>query len=148
MLDDLPVGAEFQPGLLHITIIPWFVLETEESDFIKWYESEFSSFKPFEVEIGERRMFGFKRDVAVSVINHSSGFYELHEMAMNWFRDTGSRWAVRHPHVEHQYVPHIRRRRGTRLEHGKVMRINRLELIRARRQEDEQRFVAAKVHFK
>lgn len=147
LLDDLSVKAEFKPGLLHITVIPWFVLESDEEHLIQSYEAQFSDLKAFGVEVGDVTMFGPKKDIAVNLLRNAEEFQELHWKAMEWFNEISARWAVQHPHVEQQYIPHIRKREGNQLIEGKIFNINRLELVRARRQEDENRTVAAKVRF-
>jgi hypothetical protein len=55
------------------------------------------------------------------------------------------RWAVKRPHVDDQYVPHIRRRRSIKLPESGVILLKSLSLIKAHRQEDNIREVAAKV---
>src|SRR3954467_6712065 len=63
LLEDLPVDATFHPGLLHITLIPWFVSELEDRAVIDAFKEKFGGQKKFEVKLGEEAKFGPKRNV-------------------------------------------------------------------------------------
>ncbi len=144
LLDDLPIGATFKPSALHITILPWFALETTEAPFLEWFYKHFDAVKAFEASVGQQRLFGPKKDVPVNLIEPTAGFLELHQIALSWFGAVGARWAERDPYVGQDYVPHVAQRRGFVLEVGQKLPINSLTLVKARRREDQQRHVAAK----
>lgn len=147
LLADLPVGATFQPGILHVTIIPWFVVEIDGAELRESFNKTFGQFQAFDARVGERTMFGPDRDVPVNLIQEAPEIRRLHELALGWFGQVGGRWAVKHPHVSEQYVPHIRRRRGSDLTQGTRLRLDCLTLVKALRGEDGQRSVAGKVCF-
>ncbi len=144
MLDDLPIGATFDPSALHITILPWFALETAEEPFLEWFYKHFDAVNSFEAQVGEQRMFGPKKDVPVNLIEPAEQFLELHQIALSWFGALGAHWAERDPYVGDDYTPHVAQRRGFVLEEGQRLPINSLTLIKARRREDQIRHVAAK----
>jgi len=147
LLDDLPVGAQFKPSVLHISILPWFALETDEEPFIKWFYDHFDQIQVFEATVGEQRMFGPKKDVPVNIIDPAAKFLELHNLALSWFGKVGARWAERDPYVGKDYVPHIAQRRGFVLNVGEKLPISSLTLFKASRHEDHIRTVAAKALF-
>jgi 2'-5' RNA ligase len=147
LLEDLPVNSPFQPEALHINIIPWFVLEANEAEMIKNFYSKFANIKSFKLKLGGIAMFGPKKDVAVNLAEATPQIMNLHTLALNWFEAIGARWAVKNPHVGSDYVPHVRRRQGTKLQQGDVVSINSLCLIRATRREDNIRSVVAKAEF-
>lgn len=148
LLDDLPVGAEFKPSALHISILPWFALETEEGPFLNWFYKHFDSFESFDATADRRAMFGPKKDVPVSIMEPESKFMELHKMALSWFGAVGARWAEHDPYVGDDYIPHIAQRRGYVLDEGEKLHIGSLTLFKALRQEDHVRAVAARAVFR
>lgn len=143
--DDLNPGDQFKPGLLHITIITWFVVDIEETILLESFEKKFNKQKAFDIKIGARTDFGPKNEVSVNLIKPSDAIINLHKLSMNWFETIGARWAVKNPHAGNDYTPHIRRRQGTKLADGQMVKIDSLCLIKARRREDSIRAVAAKV---
>ncbi len=146
MLDEMPAGTVFKPGLLHITLLTWFVLEMEENKLVKSFTDEFIRQQPFDVKTGKKTSLGPKEDIPVNLLT-GSGIRQLHAKSLEWFERIGARWAVKDPHAGDQYLPHIRRRPGTHLKEGTLLHINSLSLIRATRQEDGRREVAARVIF-
>lgn len=145
-LEEFPTGYSFKPGLLHITVIPWFVIDGEEQELVDSFHKFFAKAKSFDVRVGLRTQLGSKKDVYVNLVG-APQLTAIHQIALNWFEQTGARWAVKLPHVAKEYKPHIRRRQVTRLASGKSLRIKSLALVRARRQEDNVREIAAKVKF-
>ncbi len=148
LLDDLPVGAKFKPSALHITILPWFALETAEEPFIDWFCRHFDQIQAFDAVVSEPRMFGPKKDVPVSLIEPKEKFLKLHQLALSWFGELGARWAERDPFVGDDYKPHVAQRRGFVLTEGETLHIDSLSLFRALRREDHIRTVMAKAIFK
>ncbi len=147
LLDDLPVGAKFKPSALHITILPWFALETEEKPFINWFYKQFDQMRAFEAVVSEPRMFGPKKDVPVNLIEPKDKFLKLHELALSWFGKLGARWAERDPFVGDDYKPHVAQRSGFILQEGQTLPITSISLFKALRREDDVRIVAAKAEF-
>jgi 2'-5' RNA ligase len=148
LLEDLPVEATFHPGLLHITLIPWFVTDLDDQTVIDSFKQRFSGEKRFSVTLGEQAKFGPKRNVGVTLIEQSFSLVRLHQRSLRFMEEVEGRWAVKRPHVDDQYIPHIRRRRGTRLPAAGQINLTAFSLISARRQEDNIRQLAAKVGLK
>lgn len=144
LLDDLPLGASFEPSALHVTILPWFALETAEASFLEWFYRHFNAPPAFEATIGPKQYFGPKKDVPVNLVTPATEFLQLHKMALGWFGEVGARWAERDPYVGDDYVPHVTQRRGFVLKIGQKLSINTLTLVKASRREDQVRHVAAK----
>lgn len=147
MLDDLEIGGEFESSARHITILQWFALETEEGPFLNWFYDHFKDLKAFDATAGERKMFGPRQDVPVTILGPKERFMALHKLALSWFGDVGARWAERDPYVGDDYVPHIAQRQGFNIEEGQMIHIGSLILFKAKRHEDHIRKVAAKVLF-
>jgi 2'-5' RNA ligase len=148
LLEDLPVDATFHPGLLHITVIPWFVSDLEDQDVINAFKKAFEGTKKFEVKLGEGAKFGPKRNVGVTLIEISFSLDRLHHQTLRFFEKIQGRWAVKRPHIDDQYIAHVRRRRGTKLPKAGTIQLTTLSLIKAQRLEDNIRQVAAKVELK
>jgi hypothetical protein len=148
LLDDLVVGAQFKPSALHITILPWFALETEEGPFLNWFYEHFDQMAAFEATSAQRAMFGPKKDVPVSILEPAAEFMKLHVLALSWFGAVGARWAEKDPYVGDDYIPHVAQRRGYVLAEGQKLPINSVSLFKASRQEDQVRLVAAKAMFR
>lgn len=144
LLRDLAVGEKFKPSELHITILPWFALETDEHEFINWFDRHFDKIDAFDAIVGEQRMFGPKHDVPVSLLEPKDKFLQLHELALSWFGALGARWAEKDPYVGDDYVPHVAQRHGIVLRQGETLKINNITLFKAHRREDQIRIVTAK----
>lgn len=148
LLEDITIGAKFQPSVLHISILPWFALEADEELFTTWFYEHFDNMLAFEATVGSRQIFGPKQDVPVNIVEPQSEFLKLHELALSWFGKVGARWAERDPYVGVDFIPHIAQRQGFVLEEGQKLKINSLTLFKANRHEDHIRIVAAKAHLK
>jgi len=147
MLDDLDIGDKFEHTALHISILPWFALETDELPFLNWFYKHFKQLKAFDATANERKMFGPKQDVPVTILEPKEKFMELHMLALSWFGEVGARWAERDPYVGDDYIAHIAQRQGYKIGQGQQVHINSLILFKASRHEDHIRQVAAKVLF-
>ncbi len=147
LLDDLAVGDKFKPSALHITILPWFALETDERPFLKWFYKHFGNLPAFDAVADRRSMFGPKKDVPVSILEPEAKFMDLHKIALSWFGAVRARWAEKDPYVGSDFVPHIAQRRGFVIAENQVLHIGSLSLFKASRQEDQTRVVAAKAIF-
>jgi 2'-5' RNA ligase len=144
-LEDLDVGQLFGPGLLHVTVLPWFVSDLTEAELIDSFNSEFNTIKKFEIKISEIAHFGPDHAVTVNLVEPEPNIMQLHQQALAWFERIRHRWAVARPHVNEDYRPHIRRRPGSELNQDEIININYLYLIAADRFENNIRRVAAKL---
>lgn len=147
MLDDFEVGDRFKPSALHITVLPWFALETAELPFLNWFYKHFKEVQAFEATADRRAIFGPYHDVPVSIMEPADKFMELHKIALSWFGAVGARWAEKDPYVGDDYVPHVAQRRGYVLEDGYKLHVGSVTLYKADRREDQVRHVAAKAIF-
>ncbi len=147
LLDDLPIGAKFKPSALHITILPWFALETDEGPFLTWFYDHFDRVPAFNATVGERKLFGPQKDVPVNLMEPERKFMQLHMLALGWFGKVGARWAEKDPYVGDDYVPHVAQRRGFVLKEDQTLPITSLTLFKTARREDHIRAVAAKAIF-
>ena len=142
---DLAVGQTFKPDGLHLTIITWFVTEHSDEEVIKSFEASFSSVHKFEVVVGKKDVFANKRKISINPIEPSQDLKSLHAKALQWFGEIEARWAVKSPHVDTEFVPHIRRRVGHNVSEGERVMVSSLSLVRAFRRGDDLRTVASKV---
>lgn len=147
LLDDLPVGAHFTPHRLHITIVPWFVVDGEENHLLKSFYSSFANQPTFEVKLDKQAMFGPDHDVPVVLVEPHLQIDALHAKALDLLEAVAARWAVSHPHSGPDFKAHIRKRPEIPLKIGQVYKISSLSLIRASRRGDEDREVVAKTEF-
>ena len=148
LLEDVAVGERFSSSTLHITILPWFALETDEQPFIDWFYKHFDEVQAFEATADRRAMFGPHKDVPVTILEPAAEFMKLHMLALSWFGSVGARWAERNPYVGDDYIPHIAQHYGYVLEPGQKLAINQISLFKADRQLDRIRVVAAKAEFR
>ena len=148
LLHDLPVGAKFKPSELHITVLPWFALETDEQPFIDWFYRNFDQCQAFDATVDTPMMFGPKKDVPVNLIEPKDKFLQLHKLALSWFGELGARWAEKDPYVGDDYKPHVAQRHGLVLEEGQNLHIGAITLFKALRREDHTRTVVAKAQLK
>ncbi len=148
LFEDLSIGAKFKPSILHINILPWFALETDEKSFTRWFYNHFDNCAAFEATVGEQKMFGPAADVPVHLIEPQAKFQRLHELALSWFGDLGARWAERDPYVGHDYKAHTAERYGIILKPGQKFLIDSVTLVKAKRHDDFIRIVEAKAGLK
>ena len=148
LLNDFPLEAKFKPSELHITVLPWFALETEEGPFLNWFYEHFGDLPAFQAAADRQAMFGPYKDVPVSILTPQDKFMELHRVALSWFGAVGARWAERDPYVGDDYIPHIAQRHGFVIAQGQTLPISSVTLFKARRREDQTRIVAAKALLK
>lgn len=144
-VEDMPVGETFRSGALHLTILTWLVSARTESQLIESFMADFNDFEAFDIAIGPRATLAGRAPVNLVT---SAQLPKLEERALQWFAKNECRWAVKNPYAGAEFKPHIRRRAGSKLAEGQVLTFNALTLVRARRQEDGQRYVAAKVRFR
>jgi len=142
-LDNLSTGEEFTHGRLHMTLIPWFVSDLPDSEVISSFSNYFDTFRSFDIALGERVIFGGKDRAPVILIKPDEHLTDIHIATLKWFDAVGGRWALKNPHVGADFKPHIRRRPGKRINQAKLT-VKSLTLVKARRQEDWVREVAAK----
>jgi hypothetical protein len=145
LLDDLSIDATFYPGLLHLTIIPWFVSDLPEEEIIKSFQSTFSGLPTVELEVGKQVSFGPENNVAVNLVRDNPNLMNIHKLSLDWFERISARWAVKNPYAGEEYKPHIRRRGGNDLKQGDILNLNFMSLISANRQENNIRKVVARV---
>jgi hypothetical protein len=126
-------------------ILPWFALETDEGPFLTWFYDHFDRIPAFKAVANERKLFGPKKDVPVSIMEPERKFMQLHMLALSWFGKVGARWAEKDPYVGDDYVPHVAQRHGFVLQEGQSLPITSLTLVKAARREDQIRQVAARV---
>lgn len=144
LLDDLAVGANFKPSVLHITILPWFALKTDEALFIKWFYEHFDAIEAFDAIAAHRAVFGPHKDVPVCIVEPQNRFMDLHKIALSWFGAVGARWAERDPYVGNDYIPHIAQRQGYVINESESFHISSVSLFKASRHDDQVRTVVAK----
>jgi 2'-5' RNA ligase len=147
LLKDLQVGDNFKPGVLHLTVIPWFVTELAGGQITEIFSEYFKNQPSFKVQVSKITDFKHKRKIPVNLVKPTSELIALHQKALELFEALGARWAVRVAHAGTDYVPHIRRRPGGRIKEGDELKISSIYLIQAARNEDGQRTVATKVEF-
>ena len=141
----MEVGETFKPGLLHVTIVTWFVSDLDDDELIKSFKKEFAERKAFRLSLGKIIKFGRKKNIPANLIRYSEEIIDLHGQALDWMGRLRGRWAVKNPYMAEDYKPHIRRRPGTKIKEGDDLEIEYLYLISANRTEDNIRTVAAKV---
>jgi len=144
-LDDLQVGSIFEPGRLHLTIIPWFTTSMDDEAVKKAFTPKFARDPKFQLKLSSATQFGPHKDVSVNLVEDSLKFFSLHSQALELFQELGAHWAVKNPYVGHQYRPHIRRRPDSRLRAGQVIDVEYLTLVKARRAEDNIRQVVERI---
>jgi hypothetical protein len=146
LLDELPYGATFHPGLLHLTVVPWFVTDLPYDEVVRMFNQEFQGLSKFEILIGVKVNFGPRKNVPVSLVRINDDLLQIHDRSLHWLDQIEARWAVKNPYVDDQYKPHIRRRQGIKIAEAESIKLNAIYLITANRQEDDIREVAAKVN--
>jgi hypothetical protein len=147
LLDDLPVGAKFQPSKPHLTFINWFVVDIPEDKLIESFYKNFDGRSAFSATIGSDLYLGPRDEVSVIAVEPVPAILELHAEGLNWLEKIEARWAVKNPYNGDEFIPHIRRREDITLKPGDILKVNSLSLIKAIRRPDDGREVAAKVLF-
>jgi 2'-5' RNA ligase len=147
LLKDHKEGVTFKPQEMHLTLIPWFVVNQNNDEVVESFRKEFAGEKVIKLRVGEVHEFKSRRKIPVNLIEASTEVIHLHEKTMNWFDALEARWAVKNPYVGTDYIPHIRRRPGYNLIEGSKLQIDSLSLVSANRRGDDLRTVIARVNF-
>lgn len=146
LLKDVPEGGNFSPEDLHITIVPWFVVEPDvEISLLNSFKNQFSNIKQFKVTVGSEVSLGPREDISVLLVNPEQQTHNLHQKALDWIDFLRARWAVKNPYVAEDYKPHIRQRENISLKPGDELCFNTVYLVRALRRADDFRLVLGKV---
>lgn len=145
LLDDLGVGDKFKPEALHLTVATWFVSDMDDEAIKNAFLSFFCGQHKIDGRVGSKSEFNYKRKIPINLLSPAAEISKLHKLGLEFFGSVDGRWAVKIPHIADDFIPHIRRRPGSYLKEGQVIDINSLCLVRASRQEDGIREVAAKV---
>lgn len=148
LLDDLVEGSGFEPGALHVTLITWFVTDLGEEQVVNSFRKYFKDLKKVELKVNKEVNFGPNRDVPVNLLDENDQLRDMHVRALAWFRSINAWWAVRYSYAGEEFKPHIRRRGNSYFKEGDVITPDSLSLVRANRQEDGIRIVAAKAELK
>lgn len=145
LLDDLKAGQEFSVEALHLTVVPWFVTdEVDNKQLTASFLKNFANLPAFEIVVGPQKEMG-GRGVSVNLVEPCDELLQLHTKALGWLDGLSARWALKNPYVGSDYRPHIRRRDNTVIQEGQHLRLTNLSLVKAARQEDWRRVVAARV---
>jgi len=147
LLKHLDEGATFSPQEIHLTFIPWFVTGADNKQVIDSFSKLFSGEKAFNVSIGKSYEFKNGRKIPVNLVGPSKEILALHKKALELFSSLESRWAVKNPYVDDEFIPHIRRRPGHNLSEGDKLKISSISLVAARRRGDDIRTVLARIDF-
>jgi hypothetical protein len=145
LLDNLGEDKNFPPGVLHLTIIPWFVTDIPEQEVIKAFNSIFLGLPKTDIKIGSLSDFGPNDEVGVRLVEYSPDLFKIHNSALELFNKINGRWAVKNPYVGDDFKPHIRRRSADQIKEGDILYLKSLSLVKANRLEDNIRTIAAKV---
>lgn len=83
-LEELKKGEQFVEWPLHITVVPWFVVEEERSQELDDLLGEIATrHHPIELIVGRLTMFGAHNDIRVNLINPNQALTDLHFDVLN-----------------------------------------------------------------
>lgn len=135
ILEPLPKGSEFVSWPLHITIVPWFGGSGDNA--IKAMRAVVRQTQPFTIGTGSREFFGSKRDKPVRLMRHEDKLHQLHNNLLDSLAGYGLTLNST-VHISAEYRPHVIDKQNQALGEGEELRINRVELIEAGKEQPRQ----------
>lgn len=102
-IEKFDVGDTFEEWPLHVTLVPWFRLETAKEQFIRKLKKELAPIKPFTDTAGEREIFS-KREANVL---DKRKWQTLHEAVLACVYNTAEPAARQFRFVAEAFQPHV-----------------------------------------
>ena len=129
-LDDIPLGAEFDPGdqPLHVTLVPPASTDAELGQLEASLEQVLAGFGPIEAEGGDDDLFGEDRDVEVTLVEDDGSLTRLHLELLRALRPLAVRVGVPE-HLGAGYRPHVTVRDDGRIERGESFELDAVALL-------------------
>lgn len=147
LLEDKNDGDFFEKKILHVSVLPWFGLETDEQWLIESFRKKFANTHSFKAVLGDKRMFGPHHSVEVSMVSADS-FMPIHRRALQWFDEIGAHWDESLVYIGEDYKPHIKHRAGYDFTPSQVFEVDSIVLIKASDDtQDDRRQVLDEVEF-
>ncbi|MBI5161849.1 MAG: 2'-5' RNA ligase family protein [Micrococcales bacterium] len=129
-LDDLPLGAEFEPGEqpVHLTLVPRTSTDAELGQLEAAIESALAAFGPLEIEGGDDELFGPDHDVEVTLVEDDGTLASVHRELLRALRPLGMR-VLAPPFVGAGFRPHVTVRGDERIERGERLTLDAVALL-------------------
>ena len=130
LVENKAVGFEFKDWLLHVTIVPWFRLDSESADITKDLKVKLNSIKPFAVTMGrENVQFGHQKDKIATLVQLPTTLTDIEQTVRSYLRSRES-WIVdettKHPRA---FKPHITNQKNSSMHEGDIFTCDRLLMI-------------------
>lgn len=128
MVEPVQVGYEFKRSEwpLHLTIVPWFTVK-DQNWFTTGLVKVLDHQKPIQLVMGEKEMFGAKRNVPVNIITPNDELSELHEKLLSLVREWGELQGSKF--IEAKYRPHVTHHRGNFLTSGSEWTLDNICIV-------------------
>lgn len=116
---------------LHVTMMPWFTLKGDRTDFEQSVGDAMQYFGPQEIVGGKEDMFGPDHDIRVRLLKNMGRLAGMHDVIMANVKKQEGRFRLESlHHVGDGYVPHATYQGEYGLEHGERAKFDRLQLVR------------------
>lgn len=126
-VNDIPIGTTFTEWPLHVTIVPWFRLDTPSSDLAKQLQKHYIGSKPFQINVLQETQLGYKKRKTVNSIEAA----ELNRLEGQTRRLLHSykTWIVDEADKTRKFHPHITAQKSNRIHEGDIIKCDRLYVI-------------------
>jgi 2'-5' RNA ligase len=123
------VGTSFSKWLLHVTIVPWFRLDTAPEQIAAGLQKALVTIEPFEVTAVGEALFGPRKNRPALVLNEDSPFADI-EAKVRQYLHKKRAWLVDETTKRpRQFRPHVTLQADSKLQVGETFRCSKLYIV-------------------
>ncbi|HSX44388.1 MAG TPA: 2'-5' RNA ligase family protein [Candidatus Saccharimonadales bacterium] len=130
VIGSLPEEKNFIAWPLHITLMPWFILDNQksETEAAILLAELFAKYEPMQLKTSSQALFGPRNTVPVQEINTSPELQRLHNDVLKLLQDKQWDIAAKH-YTGATFRPHITLKKGKQVPH--TLTLDKIHLVKA-----------------
>lgn len=130
-LDDVALETEFDAGELplHVTLLGPSETEADLGQVEAAVDAALAQFAPFEVEGGDEELFGPRRDVEVTLVEHDGDLAAAHLELLAQLRQLDGVRVANPEYVGRGYRPHVTATADERIERGERFELDAIAIL-------------------
>ena len=123
------VGVHFKDWLLHVTIVPWFRLESSSETIAQGLQRAVTTIAPFEARAGDIVKFGPKKNRPARLLELPTPFTEIEQRVRSYLHKKRA-WLVDETTKKpRQFRPHVTVQKAGELDEGQTFRVSSLYIV-------------------
>lgn len=142
LVEPQTVGMQFKTWLLHVTIVPWFRVDSASGVVAEGLSRALRSVRPFEATAGEDALLGPHKDRTVSLVRQPTPFTQIEAKVRTYLHKKRAWLADETTKKHYEFRPHVTVQGEGRLYDGNTFWCDRLYIVE---QKDALKEVVAEV---